>query len=447
MHKIGLHGKSFIPMLIGFGCTVPAVLATRTIETRRDRLTTMMVLPLMSCSARLPIYALIIPAFFPVQWRGPLLWSIYLIGIVLAIVGARVLRRTVFRGEAAPFVMELPPFHVPTLKGLLVHMWERSSEYLRKAGTVILAAAVVLWALATFPQKRDYDRDYAAEAHAAWRQYRSAVGRLGEPAGLSTGSNRLADVLADELNLPAWASRPADLETPAAGPGEGPPAAATAPADSSVTIFLRLRREIRRLRAEFDRKVRQDGLEPGSMAYAEVAVDFRAALDSVRAGQPETYELVNRYLDEAEGPFRQRISHLRRARRSEDLAYSVVGRVGHAVEPALKPLGFDWRIGTALMGALSAKELFVAQLGIIYSVGEPTGEFETLRGELRANYTPLTGFCIMLFCLITAPCVATVIATGAESGSWKWALAQFGGLTALAYVVTLAVRQIGGLFV
>ena len=137
MHKIGLHGKSFIPMLIGFGCSVPAIMATRTIESRRDRLTTMMVTPLISCSARLPIYLLIIPAFFPQQWHAPVLWLIYLTGIGLALLMSRLLRSTVFKGESTAFVMELPPYRIPTLKGLLIHMWERAGLYLKKAHRII----------------------------------------------------------------------------------------------------------------------------------------------------------------------------------------------------------------------------------------------------------------------------------------------------------------------
>ena len=138
MHKIGLHGKSFIPMLIGFGCTVPAIMGTRVLENRRDRLTTMLVLPLMSCGARLPIYTLFIPAFFPEVWQAPVLWLIYLIGIVLAVFLAKLLRSTVFQGEAAPFVMEMPPYRMPMLKGTLIHVGERGWQFLRKAGTIIL---------------------------------------------------------------------------------------------------------------------------------------------------------------------------------------------------------------------------------------------------------------------------------------------------------------------
>ncbi|MFW6457739.1 MAG: ferrous iron transport protein B, partial [Planctomycetota bacterium] len=152
MHKIGLHGRSFIPMLLGFGCTVPAIMATRTMESRRDRLTTMLVLPLISCGARLPIYALFIPAFFPEGQRTPILWGIYLIGIVLAVLLAKLLRSTLFKGEVAPFVMELPPYRMPTLKGTIIHMWERAWLFLRKAGTVIVGISILLWAMTSYPK-------------------------------------------------------------------------------------------------------------------------------------------------------------------------------------------------------------------------------------------------------------------------------------------------------
>lgn len=294
MSRVGLHGKSFIPLLIGFGCTVPAILATRTLETRRDRLITMLVLPLMSCGARLPIYALIIPAFFPARWQGPVLWVIYLAGIVLALAGARLLRTTVFKGETTPFLMELPPYRMPTLSSLGLQVWTRAWLYLKKAGTVILGASIILWFLTSYP---------------------------------------------------APPPRPA---------GEG-------------------------------------------------EADYRA----------------------------------------EAMAHSFAGQVGRAMEPALAPLGFDWRIGTALIGAFAAKEVFVAQMGIVFAVEDAGETSQALRERLQRNYTPLVGFCVMLFCLIATPCMSTVAATKQESGSWRWALGQFWGLTALAWVITAAVYQVG----
>ncbi|MEN6366830.1 MAG: ferrous iron transport protein B [Thermoguttaceae bacterium] len=293
MHKIGLHGKSFIPMLIGFGCTVPAILGTRVLENRRDRLTTMLVLPLMSCGARLPIYTLLIPAFFPNVWQGPVLWLIYLIGIALAVVLAKILRTSVFRGESAPFVMELPPYRMPTLQSTLLHVGERGWQFLRKAGTLILAVSVVLWFLTMYPR---------------------------------------------------------------------PPA------------------------------------------------ETLRGLDA----------------DQAHGV---------------ELSYSAAGRLGHWLEPVMRPIGFDWKTNTALIGAVAAKEVFVAQLGIVHALGE--GDSQSLREALRREYTPLQAFCIMLFCLISLPCSATLIAVARESGSWRWAAVQLFGLTALAYGLTFVVYHVG----
>ncbi len=322
MHKIGMHGKSFVPMLIGFGCSVPAIMATRTLESRKDRLVTMLVVPLMSCGARLPIYALIIPAFFPSKWHGPMLWIIYLIGIALAVFCAWFLKKTVLRGETPPFVMELPPYRLPTLRSVLTHMWNRSSAYLKKAGTIILGISILLWAMQQWP-------------------------------GLS-------------------ATQVGEFETMRT-------AIAT---DSSL-----------------DESFRDLRLEEIDFAEAE------ATLQS-----------------------------------------SLMGRVGSVLEPVLKPCGFDWKISTAMVGAFAAKEVFVSQMGIVYSLGEEQDEeSEPLREKLQANYTELQGFCIMLFCLISAPCMATIAVTKRESNSWMWALLQLAGLTFLAWVVTTAVYQAGQL--
>jgi ferrous iron transport protein B len=322
MHKMGLHGKSFVPMLIGFGCSVPAILATRTLENRRDRLTTMLVVPLMSCGARLPIYALLIPAFFAERWHGPILWLIYLIGIALAVVCARILKRTLLRGDAPPFVMELPPYRLPTFRSVGIHMWNRGGAYLKKAGTVILGISIILWALQQWPGLPD------AEAR---------------------------------------------------------------------------------------------------------AIDARRAAVEREAADPETRG--------------RELAALDAARAEAALRASLMGRIGRGLEPVLRPCGFDWKLSTAMIGAFAAKEVFVSQMGIVYALGE--GQDATsvpLREKLRADYTPLAGFCVMLFCLISAPCMATIAVTHRESGSWRWALFQLGGLTALAWIVTAAVYQIGRLF-
>ncbi|MBW2149281.1 MAG: ferrous iron transport protein B [Deltaproteobacteria bacterium] len=158
MHSMGLHGKSFIPMIMGFGCTVPAIMATRTLESRRDRFLTILLLPLISCSARLPVYILLAGAFFH-RHAGNVIFSIYILGIVLVLLLGQIFKRVLFPGQAEPFVLELPPYRMPTLKGLVIHMWERGSLFLKKMGTVILVGAVIVWFLSTFPRQNPAEHD------------------------------------------------------------------------------------------------------------------------------------------------------------------------------------------------------------------------------------------------------------------------------------------------
>jgi ferrous iron transport protein B len=171
MHKIGLHGKSFIPLLMGFGCNVPAIMATRTLENRKDRIMTMLITPFMSCSARLPVYVLMISAFFP-EHQGLVLFSIYTGGIVIAILVALILKNTVFAGQDVPFVMELPPYRIPTIKNTTLHMWHKGSQYLRKMGSVILLASIIIWGLSYYPRK-------AQNLTASEHMEQSYMGRLG----------------------------------------------------------------------------------------------------------------------------------------------------------------------------------------------------------------------------------------------------------------------------
>lgn len=159
MHKMGLHGKSFIPLIMGFGCNVPAVMATRTLDNRNDRLLTMLIIPFMSCSARLPVYVLLISAFF-VQYQGAILFLIYFIGIALAVLLGLFFKKTLFAKKEVPFVMELPPYRMPTLRNTTIHMWHKGSQYLKKMGTVILFASILIWALGYYPRQVAYSRDY-----------------------------------------------------------------------------------------------------------------------------------------------------------------------------------------------------------------------------------------------------------------------------------------------
>lgn len=449
MHRFRLHGKSFIPMLIGFGCSVPAIMATRTLETERDRLTTMLVAPLMSCGARLPIYALIIPAFFPRAWQAPMLWLIYMIGIVLALVLARLLRSSLLKGESTPFVMELPPYRMPTVQGTVLHMWGRSWMYLKKAGTIILAISILLWVLTTYPKKQAFDVDYAALEASATEQYLSEMRELGASIGLSEASPLLvgmaeADAAFAEAEATYYPHEPGYAEAEAAR--DAAMAALLAePQSDRLAAFLDARDAVRAARDAFARAVEEQGLDEGSSGYAAMELVSRTSLDEIRRRDPEAYAAVVRYLDEVQAAYEATRHELVQQAASEAIQYSVAGRIGRAMEPVLRPMGFDWRVGTALVGAVAAKEVFVAQLGIVYAVGEADEGSDALRAKLREAYTPLVAFCIMLFTLISAPCMATFAITRSESNSWGWASLQWCGLTGLAWVITVMVYQVGQL--
>lgn len=449
MHKIGLHGKSFIPMLLGFGCSVPAIMATRTLENRADRLTTIMVTPLMSCGARLPIYALIIPVFFPIGMQGWMLWLIYLIGIALAIGGARILRSTLFKGETVPFVMELPPYHMPTLKGVIIHMWERGSLYLKKAGTIILALSVLLWALTSYPKKEHYDQDYLAMTAQAEQDYLAKVKDLNRDLGLPEDSVVLVRAIRAELAKQAEQKNYHEHEAGYAQAQEtydhrlqdlkGGVQGAT------LAAFMEIREMVAKAHQEFDEAVEKDGLKKGIPAYTALENSRDARLAEAEKLNPVVYAAVVKFREDLETPYTEQMTRIKQAQEGEDLSYSLAGRIGHAMEPLLRPLGFDWKIGTALLGAFAAKEVFVAQLGIVNAVGKAEEGSKALRDRLKEHYTPLQAFGIMLFCLVSAPCIATIAVTRRETGSTGWALFQLGSLTLLAYLVTLIVYQGGKL--
>ncbi|WP_130829853.1 ferrous iron transport protein B [Prevotella rectalis] len=311
MHKMGLHGKSFIPLIMGFGCNVPAIMATRTIESRRSRLITMLILPLMSCSARLPIYIMITGIFFPTPYQAPVMLSLYVVGVGMAVVASRIFSKFVFKGEDTPFVMELPPYRFPTWKAIGRHTWEKGKQYLKKMGGIILAASVIVWALGYFP-------------------------------------------LPDNPNA--------------------------------------------------DKRERQE--------------------------------------------------------------QSYIGRLGKAVEPLFAAQGFDWKLDVGLISGVGAKEIVASTMGVLYtdddSFGESdldagNGKYELLRRQMTANVAKLhnispeeaepvaklTAYAFLLFVLLYFPCVATIAAIRSETGSWKWALFAAAYTTALAWVVSAVVFQIG----
>ena len=315
MHKMGLHGKSFIPLIMGFGCNVPAVMATRTIESRRSRLITMLILPLMSCSARLPIYVMITGSFFALKYRSLAMLSLYIIGVLMAVAMSRLFSAFVVKGEDTPFVMELPPYRFPTWKAIGRHTWEKGKQYLKKMGGIILVASIIVWALGYFP-------------------------------------------LPDDPNM--------------------------------------------------DNQARQE--------------------------------------------------------------QSYIGRIGKAVEPVFRPQGFNWKLDVGLLSGMGAKEIVASTMGVLYSndgsfsddsgYSSETGKYSKLHNLITKDVATmhhisyeeaepiatLTAFSFLLFVLLYFPCVATIAAIKGETGSWGWALFAAGYTTALAWIVSAVVFQVGMLF-
>jgi ferrous iron transport protein B len=345
MVRVGLSGKSFIPLLSSFACAIPGVMATRVIENRRDRLTTILVAPLMSCSARLPVYTILIAAFIPsetylggaLNLQGMTLFAMYLLGVVAAIAVAWVLKKTLLKGPTPPFVMELPSYKMPSPSTVLYRMFERGWAFVRRAGTLILMVSIVVWAALYYPHDES-----AAQA---------------------------------DLNAQRAALRTQLAET-----------------DISSEEAQRLGQQLSQL-------------------------DTPEALDG--AYQRQSY----------------------------------LGQAGRFIEPVVKPLGWDWRIGSAAIASFPAREVVVATLGIIYNLGGEVDESSptlqealqtaTWEGTNRPVFNVPVALSIMVFFALCAQCASTLVIIKRETNSWGWPLLTFVYMTTLAYVGALVTYQIG----
>ncbi|MEZ5424289.1 MAG: ferrous iron transport protein B [Pyrinomonadaceae bacterium] len=327
MSKVGLHGKAFLPLVSSFACAIPGIMATRTIENRRDRFATIMVAPFMSCSARLPVYTLMIAAFFAGQTifgfisvAAVLMLAMYSLGIAVAVVVAFILKRTVLKAPPPPFLMELPEYRVPNLRTVLQNMFTRAWLFLKRAGTVILAISILLWALMYFP--RDLSPAPAADASTT------------QAAVVETGSEPAEDVVKE----------------------------------------------------------------------------------------------------------------------SEQLKHSFAGMLGHTIEPVIRPLGFDWKIGVALIASFAAREVLVSTLSIIYNVGKDAdAESTTLVSAIRDAkgddgkpiWTPLTALTLMVFFVLAMQCMSTLAVVRRETNSWIWPIFMFSYMTVIAYTAAFLTYQGG----
>ena len=398
MHAFGLHGKSFLPLLIGMGCTVPALMASRTLESRKDRLITMLVNGFIICGAKVPIYALFIGAFF-FKSGATVFFLFYLIGIAFAVIIAKLFRIFLLPGDAAPFVMELPPYRVPTIKGIFIHMWERGWMYLKKAGTVILCVAVIIWFGFTFPQEPHYSKDYKAITSQIEENYDQQVTRIAS--GFGTAVNKIRE----------------------------------------NNIF----EKFAEVDSEFSAAIEERGLEQGSKVYSALEKEKNKSFATLQKRYPNQAQLYVQYraltLEKDE-----QLTAIEHAMAAEQMEKSYAGRVGHAIAPFFKPLGFDWRSSIALLAGFAAKEVVVATYGTVYSMGKTDPESaEPLRNAIQNDpfWTPLKAISFMIFCLLYMPCFVATVVFHTEAGSLKWTGFMVLYTTALAWVASFIVYQGG----
>ncbi len=340
MHKIGLHGKSFIPLLMGFGCNVPAIMATRTIENRTDRLLTMLINPFMSCSARLTVYILILGTFFP-NYAGIALLGIYSLGILVAIISAILFKKTLFKKHESPFVMELPPYRLPTLRVLGKDIWNQAKQYLQKMGGVILIATILIWALENFPRPKEFE-----------------------------------------------------------------------------------------------------------VAYQEQKQQIEQRYDSLMKAQPDRSVVFQQERDS--------ILDMLKFRYAEKLQeQSYIARLGRFFEPVMKPLGFDWKMTVAAIAGISAKEIVVSTMGVLFNTDKDKSLSENLReakytqGKRKGQliFTVPVAIAFIVFILLYSPCVATMAAIAGESGSWKWSIFQLVYSLIIAWLLSFLALRIAQLFI
>lgn len=399
MRACGLHGKSFIPLLLGFGCSVPSVMGARILDNYKDRMVTILITPFMSCSARLPVYTLFAAAFFPPEWAGTVVFGVYALGIVFGIVFAKIFRKYLFAGEAEPFVMELPPYHLPTLKATLTHMFERGIMYLKKAGTFILSASILVWFITTYPMDVEYSKDYDALHDQVAQTYEMKDAETLAHFGIATDEQK------DQVNeiVDNMKSTVADATTQAEDAGEAAPEIEVEDDSEAPELFN-------------DIKDENKDLFPAAWAMYKNSANLDAENDKLDKEQA-----------------------------SEKLEQSYAASFGKAINPVLKPLGFDWKMGVSLVAGLAAKEVVVSTLGTIYAVGGDTDHPQALTDYLQndPHFTPLIALTLMLFILIYPPCIAALAVIRRETGSWKWMLFMFCYENAFAWIACFIFYNIG----
>ena len=375
MYNLGLHGKSFIPLLMGFGCNIPAIMATRTIEDEKDRLITILINPFISCGARLPVYILLAGAFFGHQ-AATVIFSLYVVGIVAAVGSAKLFRQTILPGKPAPFIMELPPYRLPTVRTTVTHMWERGSMYLRKAGTIIFVFSIIIWSLASFSMD-----GYLEEGE---REIDSGGLLIGEGEFSGQGIFTVS---------------------------EGEEATFNGTVLENVTLA--------------------SGTFEGGKKY-----------DSVKMAEKE--ELHGNGVFSGIGSFVSDTNDSLYTGGDYVVEESFAADLGRGMGPITDPLGFNWKMNTALIFGVGAKEIVVGTLGVLYGVSGDDGKVsDSLEND--DDFSPLVALTLMVFVLLYIPCLATIPVMYRELGSLKWTGFQIGYGFSLAWITSFVVHQVGTL--
>ena len=439
LSRVGLSGKSFIPMLSSFACAVPGIMATRTIENWRDRLTTILVAPLMSCSARLPVYTLMILAFIPdrgfyFSWlgmRGLTLFCMYFVGIVVSVPVAWILKKTLLKGETPPFLIELPSYKIPDWRGVLLRVLERGKAFVVRAGTIILAVNIVVWALAYFPHSRDVGERYAQHRDMLAQQAKARIDQstdlmsAAEKSATEKGRSTLEIAMAQaEKYDAARDQKKAALEI--SGKDEETKKKESAEIDAAHAESLSALSHV-------------FGIE---QMWGEIK-NIRAAKETVKEVEHDLKENLEKLDNQESGDYLRR---------------SYFGRMGKFVEPAFKPLGWDWRISMAAIASFPAREVIVATLGTIFNLGDEAEEKSaSLQDALKdaewdrtaASEQPRKLFnipvalSIMVFFALCSQCAATLATIKRETNSWWWPVFSFTYMTVLAYFAAMLTYQIG----
>lgn len=383
MTKVGLSGKSFLPLMSSFACAIPGVMATRVIENRKDRMVTMLIAPLMSCSARIPVYVLMITAFVPawawaggwIRLQGLVMMAMYSVGVLVAIPVAWILKKTLFKGETPPFVMELPPYKWPSLRVVADRVFERAKAFVTEAGTLIFAVTLIVWALGYFP-------------------------------GSHTEQLQLQAQIEQENEKLQQAIEPIQIEL-----------------------------------AELQKQL-------GDGTAADRSEQIQTSMAELQARQMKIEEEAAAVIE----PLEERERHVS----SELTRNSYLGRMGRGVEPLFRPLGWDWRLAVGAIASFPAREVIIATLGTIFSLGGEVDEessdlISALQSATWPDGAPLVtlpvALSIMVFFALCAQCGATLMVIRRETNSWRWPIFTFVYLTILAYIGALLTYQIGSLLI